>query len=985
MTESPCITDELYIALLDGNATNATVKQAYEHADRCEPCSQMLAAIARTKAAALETQPAPKVAPVQDDELSPGSTLGRFVIHDTLGEGGMGLVFAAIDPDLQRTVALKVLRSRTSEARGRLLREARAMATIRHPNVVAVHEVGIDRGRVYLVMDHIDGGDLRRWLQAKRHPWTEILRIFIEAGRGLEAAHTHGLVHRDFKPSNVLIGRDGRVAVTDFGLVTPPDVPSEATGGSVNADDVRTTTGTILGTPRYMAPEQLAREMATAASDQFAFCVALFEALCGEHPFGSTPAERAARARSRTLTKVTPRDINRRTIAAIELGLEPDPERRHPDMGTLLTELERSVRAPARRRRWVASVTVVVVAVVVGHQSGQRDAPSPCPSSNPTDIQTVWDASRRGEVREALPDDSAQRVVTALDDYAHAWSAQLHEICLSAAVRHDASEELLERRRQCLEQRRASVEQSVELIVDGRGPSPLEVAYALPSLDPCTDLAALGMLTPRPTAPHLTHRIDTLLELRAQAATMLEAGYPAEALANLDAAFAEVKEVGWVPLEIDYLGLMALAQGKTSPREGLATWRQAYQRAIGLDDRTRLLRLELEGVEHNLRLAQIDDAKFLLGVARTRGSDLEGQEPLLTHAQARVATFEGDYETAETAYRALVDMAQIKDIAPHERGDRYGDLAAILMTRGRFDEAAGLVDTAVEAIEQAYGTTHPRAVAWRANRAASNMERGLVTRAEEELRDLRTFAPEQDQDMLAQFLARVLRSQGRLREALDLDLEAMRRREARLGALHPSTLEAKGAVALDYVKLDELAEAEPLLVAATEAITDQTPHGRALRLLAYLAIVRRKQGQLDAAWETSQQALARLEHVDEAGRDGILVEHQAGLVLLAMGRPADATERLERADKRAQVELERAPDATASRRTAAETRFDLARTEEASGHRSRAGTLALSALELLDSAETEAQERMCAWVDTTRVDEALEPIKKAATASRCSR
>jgi eukaryotic-like serine/threonine-protein kinase len=228
-----------------------------------------------------------------------GSCFGRFVTNGLLGQGGMGIVLSAFDPELDRQVAIKVLvpgspagsGGDAEAARAQLQREAQAMAKLNHPNVVTVYDVGRAGEHLFIAMELVQGGTLRQWLEAQTRSWREILTMFVAAGRGLEAAHVAGLVHRDFKPENVLLGSDGRPRVSDFGLVTASgalegsdlEVPLSESSVAVR--------GVSFGTPAYMSPEQWSGGVIDARGDQFAFCVALWKALMGSHPFAGTTAK----------------------------------------------------------------------------------------------------------------------------------------------------------------------------------------------------------------------------------------------------------------------------------------------------------------------------------------------------------------------------------------------------------------------------------------------------------------------------------------------------------------------------------------------------------------------------------------------------------------------------------------------------------------------------------------------------------------------
>jgi serine/threonine protein kinase len=278
--------------------------------------------------------------------------IGRYTVLDKLGEGGMGIVYRARDEELGRDVAIKVMAASADAARERLQREARAMARLSHPNVVTVHEVGSVEDQVYVAMELVPGTTLRRWLEAP-HSRAERLDVFLQAAQGLEAAHEAGIVHRDFKPENVIVGDDGRVRVVDFGLATSPD-EAAAVDGSPPLDPPAgaaslTHTGQRLGTPAYMAPEQFLGSAVDARSDQFSFCVALFEGLYEKRPFPGDTAEEIGRAVLGG--RVTPAEDPWGSQAlrdAIQRGLERDPASRNPSMAALVRVLEREPRpAPA--------------------------------------------------------------------------------------------------------------------------------------------------------------------------------------------------------------------------------------------------------------------------------------------------------------------------------------------------------------------------------------------------------------------------------------------------------------------------------------------------------------------------------------------------------------------------------------------------------------------------------------------------------------
>jgi tRNA A-37 threonylcarbamoyl transferase component Bud32 len=334
-----------------------------------------------------------------------GDTLGRYRLERMLGQGGMGVVHAAFDPDLERRVALKVLRGgEADEARQRLLREARSMARLTHPNVVTVFEVGSAGGRDYVAMELVDGETLAEWLRAADRSRREIVAAFVAAGRGLAAAHAAGLVHRDFKPHNVLRRRDGRICVTDFGLARGVDVTgTEATAKMPAMSESMqstlsavTATGSLVGTPAYMAPEQWSGGTVGPPADQFAFCVALWEALTDERPFRGTTVDELKREIVRGSAGLDASKLPRRLRGALKRGLDPDPAKRWPSMDALLAEIARGERRPTVALAAAGGAVVAAVALYFA-LGAKRDVCAP-PVLDPA---TVWSAARADALAKA--------------------------------------------------------------------------------------------------------------------------------------------------------------------------------------------------------------------------------------------------------------------------------------------------------------------------------------------------------------------------------------------------------------------------------------------------------------------------------------------------------------------------------------------------------------------------------------------------------
>jgi len=392
--------------------------------------TESLDGFAATSDALAETAQAPSTpGPVTGDTtLERGTRVGRYVIGARIGAGGMGVVYRAHDPELDRALAIKLVRTARggSAGRARLLREAQAMAKLRHPNVVPIFDVGPTGDGVFVVMPCLEGGTLGEWVRAAPRPWREVIARFAAAGRGLVAAHAAGLVHRDFKPDNVLLDAEGTVEVADFGLarIDADELPSS---GARRAHDPRedlTRTGDVLGTPAYMAPEQMRGEPSDARADQFSFCVALWEALYGRRPFDAGTARGGDALRAlldqivaeQRTTPTSGRDVPGWVRAALDRGLRPSPADRWPSMQALLGALG----GPPRRRGAIlaaagAAVIAGGVAIAVvassASSSGGRSTP---PDAAPGPIRVrLEDVSSRSDVLSAAlsPDGTRLAVI----------------------------------------------------------------------------------------------------------------------------------------------------------------------------------------------------------------------------------------------------------------------------------------------------------------------------------------------------------------------------------------------------------------------------------------------------------------------------------------------------------------------------------------------------------------------------------------------
>ena len=397
-----------------------------------------------------------------DEPLASGTQIGRYTIVDVVGQGGMGVVYRAHDRELDRTVALKMLRRRgnAGEAKSRFLREARAMAALSSEYVVQVFDADVHGDDAFIAMEFVDGTTLRLW--QPQQPLPARLRAYLAAGRGLLAAHRQGLVHRDFKPDNVLVGDDGRVLVTDFGIAralqaTPSaalDSPITTSAEPIDDNAGLTGDGTVIGTPGYMPPEQYRGHPTDARSDQYAFGIALYESLYGTRPFsGRTPRELYAKV-ARGLPAAPEGDTVPRSIrASIARAVAPSREARHPTLEPVLNALERATGDRTRRYVWLGLGTVGVLAAVgVGAGAGALgERKAGCDGARR--MSEVWTSTKRDEAARAFEHsrprygaDTWGRLERKVDDYAGTWSTAFDHACAS-------SDDLIDARMGCLQER----------------------------------------------------------------------------------------------------------------------------------------------------------------------------------------------------------------------------------------------------------------------------------------------------------------------------------------------------------------------------------------------------------------------------------------------------------------------------------------------------------------------------------------------------
>ncbi|HEX4450952.1 MAG TPA: serine/threonine-protein kinase [Kofleriaceae bacterium] len=657
-----------------------------------------------------------------------GEAIGRFIVLETLGAGGMGVVYAAYDPNLDRKVALKLLSrpvAGSEEARIRMLREAQAMARIDHPNVLRVFEAGQLDDQIYIAMEFAPGGTLRKWLATPRSQ-AEIVEAYAQAGRGVAAAHAAGLVHRDFKPDNVMLLGDGRVRVTDFGLVgmigdapapTPAQLDAPISDTTPLSQEL-TRTGALMGTPSYMAPEQFRGQHAGPAADQFAFCVALYAALTKQRPFdGATFAELCANVVAGQLRPI-PREarVPSRIASALMRGMSTEPDQRFASMDALLARLD---TAP-RRRTWLAA-TVAVIAL--GGTAGFVALRSPAElcSGARGKLATTWSPARAAMLAEAFataprPDAIAvvERVAPIFDRWGATWEQAYVGACEDTRVRAIQSEHLLDLRMDCLARRLDEAHAALDALGSGGGDAvdhAFDLAGGLPDVSACANTSALasGIAAPNAVTSASVAAIRDKLS-RARAERKL-AHYPlARDLATT--AVADARAIGYAPVIAEALLELGSTQSKLVEHAAAATLGEAMRVAIAAGANETAILAASERIDDISmvppQFAVGDELGKIAQALADRSAPPARTSVELDDAIGDLLAAEGALDASQAIYEQAVALATKQLGADDLRTvQTVGKLAMLSVKRHRWNDARAAFQRVADAEQRAYGSDHP--------------------------------------------------------------------------------------------------------------------------------------------------------------------------------------------------------------------------------------------------------------------------------------
>ncbi len=791
-----------------------------------------------------------------------GDVLGRYVVLSLLGRGGMGEVYTAYDPTLDRRIALKVIhphadKGSISSARGMLLAEAQALAKLSHPNIIHVYDVGTIDDDVFMAMEYVEGTTLTSYLRDENHSLTEMLDVFVAAGRGLEAAHAAGIVHRDFKPENVIIGKDGRTRVIDFGIALQArdDVPE-----------------TISGTPAYMAPEQFAHAKVGPAADQFSFAITLYTAVFGTYPFdGEHDAEISRNiVDGKVRTPPSTPGVSTALRDAILRALSRDPAARFPSMGELLVAIQ---PPPSRRRAKIAIAVAALLAVAAGitiTALALREAPAATPCTGfERDLAGIWDAARKDALRSHVKPDAWPAIEKLFDAYAADWTHNKESACRATAITREQSPRVLERRMTCLDTRLRELDAAIAIAAAGGSASEhaIDIGSNLRSPSSCANLAALSGAAPVTASRDAVTAVEAgIAQLRAARL----AGEFREARKASEPVLTKARSLVWpsaIARSLVERGSAEAADG--DPKAARETLFEAVRTSVEARDPASeaaawigLVSVEAGGLRapsEALRWAK--HAELSLTAA---GNDQELQAELLHNIAAALRVLDRNAEALDHETRALA-------LTTHAFGPRHvrvanqrAAVATCLRLVGRLDEAITEGEAALKMLEELAGFTHPYVASLLNGLALTYDEAGRIDDARRTLERAITISElelGESHLRLANPLLNLVsleRRAGHADAAEALWDRAYAIRLANLGPNHPDVTRALHGKLLDRINRGLDADARTLV---DEVVTRQRARADAIELASALSLrceLERRAGRLDAARATCADAIAAL-------------------------------------------------------------------------------------------------------------------------------
>ncbi|MEM6989779.1 MAG: tetratricopeptide repeat protein [Myxococcota bacterium] len=963
--------------------------------------------------------------------IEPADRLGRYALLRRVGAGAMGFVHAAYDNSLDRRVAIKLIHEERSDspgARERLLREAKALARLSHPNVAHVYEVGEDRGRLFIAMEFVPGGSLREWLDERPLPrdHTEVVRMFATIGAGLSAAHHANVIHRDFKPDNVLLTERGEPKVVDFGLaglgvgraeedIEPADDSAE--GPTEKDAQSLTQTGAVIGTPVYMSPEQINGDGGDPRSDQFSYCVSLYEALVGRRPFSGATIASLQSDIVRGKVRPIPADagVPGWLASLVMRGLAVDPDDRFPDMDALVAAL-RHDRSRGRGVAWaVAALGVAGLATAALWPAAP--ASDACEGGQ-AELEQTWGDEQRAAIAKAFDATTLpyakiarQRTIAALDEYGQQWVAMRKAACTATHVQRVQSTELLDLRMECLHAAKVRLDAVVEILetadrkVVGRA---FSVVGGLPPIERCGDLEALRRDATQPQADELA-AVEALRTATAHADALVSAGRYRAAVDELQPLVGQAEALSFEPTLAHVLARLGRAQARVgSFADAESSLRRSIELATRLDRWETVLRATADLAELLAEHERAGEALAFSDIA----SALAGRgEPSVDVERTRafVLMDAGRPADAEAVFRRILERDSRDELYDAiDVAAARGNLGWALSEQGRYAEAEAEYRVALEATAEGLGPKHPQTANWQSGLALCAMRQGRLAEAEDGYRahvealTLSLGATNLRVAHAKENLGVVLRQRGKLAEAEVEQRSALAIEEIEFGkgsAPTSGVLNNLGLVLLDQERFEEAEavfragiEAElsgkpvdeasmirlrgnlGLLFVLAERFTEAEAEYEAVATLsrsvlgrdhpstllgdANMADLYTQQGRYAEAERAYQDVLSRGAELYDPGHPLLTLWTAAyGGVLFELGRPKEAVEALEVAWREREQQVDLPPNERA------ETARALATALWDTGEHPRARTIAQRARTLFEQAEGDHTEDIAGMND----------------------
>ncbi|WP_457670427.1 tetratricopeptide repeat protein [Thiolapillus sp.] len=812
--------------------------------------------------------------PISGDwqELPRGAAIGRYIVISLLGSGGMGVVYAAYDPDLDRKLAIKLIRPDRIQGQtedkpdAHLLREARILARLSHPNILPVFDVGRFGAQLFLAMEYVDGQTLAHWQSERQQAWKPVLQHYLQAGAGLAAAHGAGIVHRDFKPHNVLLGKDGRVRVMDFGLSqSSARIPSISPSTSLS------------GTPAYMAPEQLRQQEPSPLADQFSFAVALYEALYGVRPFPGRDPLQLLSGMEKGLSSPpahtgVPGWIHKVLARALALA----PQQRFANMEAFLHALRRN--PAARRRQWLGAASMAAILPLGGIWLHQQSTPALCQEGKDK-FAGIWNESRRQALEKHYLDSSLSYAPQAfsvvermLDAYHHDWAATYTRACEATQITGEQSQRLLDIRMICLDSRRQEADALIGLLSQADGDliqNSVKAVSNLSSIASCSNIKSLAGLTAPPPGRKAEQLVTAINKLLAQARAGVVAGQYAQARELAEQARSRA-------MDLDYPPLLAQAEfelatsykhlGKSDEAEN--TYRQAFVTAIAAGDDSLAARSATGQVWIIGHLQNRPDAARHWGSYADSFLSRSGGDPLV-RAQlysnlGTVVQNEGDFSGALKLAQQVLELRRNTLGEKHERTA----VAMVNLANAYFHldgpkKSIPHYRKAYRIYSETVGDQHPNNILILSNLASALSESKQLEEARQTINKALSLAENIygrkhfETALTLQTLANIELLEGNHEQSLRDYLESLDVIREQLGENHPFVIDELTGIVANLVALQRYGEAREYIRQGQAIIATMNGQAfaRSIFLLAEARITLRHDNATAKARSLAQQAL----------------------------------------------------------------------------------------------------------------------------------